>query len=111
MNVSQLTSIASGITAGLQSQINRLQSQVNQVNQRVDTANAGAAMAMALSGGFLPDQKNFAVAFNYGTFQGQNAAALSTFLRMNEYVVFSAGMSYGVEAKQLGGRAGLLFAW
>ncbi len=111
VNVSQLSSIASGLTAGFQSQIDGLQGQVNQVNQRVDTANAGVAMAMALAGGFLPDQKTFAIGFNYGTFQRQNAAAISTHLRLSEHVVLSGGLSYGVEAQQFGGRAGMLFAW
>jgi hypothetical protein len=68
-------------------------------------------MAMALSGGFLPDKKNFALALNYGTFQHQNAAALSSYFRVTDNVIFSSGVSYGVEARQFGGRAGLLFAW
>ena len=78
VNMSQLSAVASGITAGFQSQIDGLQGQVSQVNQRVDTANAGVAMAMAIAGGFLPDRKTFAIGFNYGTFQRQNAAAIST---------------------------------
>ncbi len=109
VNVSQLSSIASGMTAGLQSQIDGLQGQINGVNQRVDKANGG--VAMALTGGYLPDSKKFAVAINYGTFVGQNAAALSTYLRVTDHVVFSGSLSYGVEAKQFGGRAGMLFAW
>lgn len=52
-----------------------------------------------------------AVAVNYGTFQQQNAAALSTYLRITDNVVLSGGVSYGVEARQLGRRAGMLFAW
>ena len=47
-----------------------------------------------------------AVAVNYGTFQSQNAAALSTYLRITDNVVLSGGLSYGVEAKQFGGRGG-----
>jgi hypothetical protein len=31
--------------------------------------------------------------------------------RLAETVVLSGGVSYGVEAKQFGGRAGMLFAW
>jgi autotransporter adhesin len=53
VNVSQLDSVASGI----QSQIGNLQTQVNR-------ANAGVAMAMAMGGGFLPDNKKFALAAN-----------------------------------------------
>ena len=36
---------------------------------------------------------------------------MSSYLRRNENVVLSGGLSYGVEAKQFGGRAGMLFAW
>lgn len=88
-----------------------LQGQITGVNQRVDVANAGVAMAMALTGGYLPDSKKFAVSISYGTFERQNAAAMSGYLRLNENVVLSGGLSYGVEAKQFGGRAGMLFAW
>jgi hypothetical protein len=77
----------------------------------VDKANGGVAMAMALTGGYLPDSKKFAVAINYGTFVGQNAAAMSGYYRLNQNVVLSGGVSYGVEARQVGGRAGMLFAW
>jgi hypothetical protein len=33
------------------------------------------------------------------------------YIRINENVVLSGGLSYGVEAKAFGGRAGMLFAW
>ena len=68
-------------------------------------------MAMALTGGYLPDSKKFAVSINYGTFERQNAAAMSSYLHLNENVMLSGGLSYDVEAKQYGGRAGMLFAW
>jgi trimeric autotransporter adhesin len=66
---------------------------------------------MALTGGYLPDSKKLAVSINYGTFERQNAALLSSYLRLNENVVLSGGLSYGVEAKQFGARAGVQFAW
>ena len=55
--------------------------------------------------------KKFAVSINYGRFERQNAAAMSSCLRRNENVVLSGGLSYGVEAKRFGARAGMLFAW
>jgi len=58
-----------------------------------------------------PESKSFAVAVNYGTFERQNAAALSSYFRLSDHVVLSGGVSYGVEQKQFGGRAGMLFAW
>jgi hypothetical protein len=68
-------------------------------------------MAMALTGGSLPDKKNFALAANYGTFQSQNAVGLSSFLRLSDNVVLSGGMAYGVDQKDFGGRAGMTFSW
>ena len=42
------------------------------------------------------------IAINHGTFQRQNAAAMSSYFRLSENVVLSGGLSYGVEAKQSG---------
>jgi hypothetical protein len=36
---------------------------------------------------------------------------MSSYFRLSDDVVLSGGVSYGVEAKQFGGRAGMLFAW
>jgi hypothetical protein len=36
---------------------------------------------------------------------------MSSYLHLNENVVLSGGLSYGVEAKQFGGCAGMPFAW
>ena len=65
VNVAQLNSVATGMS----SQIGGLQAQVNR-------ANSGVAMAMAMGGGFLPDNKKFAVAANYGAFAGESGLAL-----------------------------------
>jgi hypothetical protein len=68
-------------------------------------------MAMAMTGGFLPDNKKFAVAVNHGNFSGQNALAMSSFLRVTPNAVISGGISYGVNTNQIGTRVGALFAW
>jgi trimeric autotransporter adhesin len=101
----------SAISGNFDSQFSNLQSQITQMNQRVNVANAGVAMAMAMTGGFLPDRKTFAIAVNYGHFERQNAAAVSGYYRLTDAVVVSGGVSYGVDARQFGGRAGMLFAW
>ena len=101
----------SAIAGNFDAQFGNLQSQINQMNQRVNVAHAGVAMAMAMTGGFLPDKKTFALAVNYGHFERQNAAAVSGYYRLTDTVIVSGGVSYGVEARQLGGRAGMLFAW
>jgi autotransporter adhesin len=102
VNVSQLSSIA----AGVESQIGGLQTQVTH-------ANSGIAMAMAMGGGFLPDNKHFAVASNYGTFAGQSAVAMTALARLSDNVVLSGSASYGVrtDVNQFGGRVGVQMAW
>jgi len=101
----------SAVSGNFDSQFASLQSQINHMNQRVNVAHAGVAMAMAMTGGFLPDRKKFAIAVNYGHFERQNATAVSGYYRLSEAIVVSGGVSMGIEARQFGGRAGMLFAW
>jgi autotransporter adhesin len=102
VNVAQLNSVA----AGMSSQIGGLQSQINQ-------ANSGIAMAMAMGGGFLPDNKKFAVSTNYGTFAGQSALGLTGLVRVTNNLVLSgsAGFAPVNDTNQFGGRVGLQYAW
>jgi hypothetical protein len=95
VNVEQLVSVA----AGLQSQINR--------------ADSGVAMSMAMAGGFLPDNKQFALAANYGAFGGESGLALTGLYRVTGNVVISGSAGYGVgpDAGQFGGRIGMQYAW
>jgi autotransporter adhesin len=109
VNVSQLNSIASGV----QSQINGVQTQINGLQTQINRANSGVAMAMAMGGGFLPDNKKYAIAANYGTFAGQNGVALTGLARITDRVVLSGSVGYGIgpDANQFGGRVGAQFAW
>lgn len=102
VNVSQLSSVASGIA----SQIGGLQSQIN-------VANSGVAMAMAMQGGFLPDNKRFAVAANYGTFAGENALGLTGLYRLTGSIVVSGSMGLAPvnNTTDFGGRVGVQYSW
>ncbi len=84
---------------------------VARLDDRVDVANGGVAMAMAMAGGFLPDNKRFAMAVNYGTYGGQSAVAVSGFVRLDQNWVVSASAGYGANVDTFGGRVGLLTAW
>lgn len=108
-NVSQLSSAATG----LQTQISGLQTQINGLQTQITHANSGIAMAMAMGGGFLPDNKRFALATNYGTFAGQSAVAMTAFARLSDNVVLSGSASYGLrsDVSQFGGRVGMQVAW
>jgi autotransporter adhesin len=105
INVAQLNSVASGMSS-MSSQISGLQSQINR-------ANSGVAMAMAMGGGFLPDNKKFAVAVNYGGFAGESGMAVTALARVTNNIVVSGSLGYGIgpDANQFGGRGGLQYAW
>jgi hypothetical protein len=71
-----------------------------EIGNQARPSSTSATIVMARTGGYPP-----------AGFERQNAAGMSSYLRRNEDVVLSGGLSYGVEAKQFGGRAGMLFAW
>lgn len=71
----------------------------------------GTAVAIALGGGFLPDNKRFAISTNWGTFRGENAASVIAHLRVNEFMVFNGGFASGFQHGGMGGRMGATFAW
>ena len=69
---------------------------------------------MALTGGFLPDSKKFALAANAATFNGQGALGISAYGRLNESTVFSGGVAFataGSNKTAIGGRVGVQVAW
>ncbi len=89
---------------GLQSSVTTLQSQMRQAFE-------GTAIAIAMGGGALPDNKKFAVSTNWGTFRGENAVSLTGQMRLSQNVVFNGGVAAGFQQGGVGGRAGVTFAW
>ncbi|HEY2886526.1 MAG TPA: YadA C-terminal domain-containing protein [Rhizomicrobium sp.] len=72
----------------------------------------GVSMAFALSGvGDLSSDEHFAVAMNWGTFQGQNSLAAGLAVRASQNISFNAGISGDLSGGNVGGRAGVRFAW
>ncbi len=67
------------------------------------------ALAMAGTVSVLPDNKAAAISANWGTFEGQNAGAISGVARLQGDVFLNAG--FGFSTNTAGGRAGLTFAW
>jgi hypothetical protein len=51
------------------------------------------------------------VSVNWGTFSGQNGAAVSAQYRLANNVIFDAGVGAGFAQGGVGGRAGLTVAW
>ena len=89
-------------------------SNLNSLNNHVKLLDGGVAAAMALTGGFLPDSKKFALSANAATFNGQGALGISAYGRLNESTVFSGGVAFataGSNKTAIGGRVGVQVAW
>ena len=72
----------------------------------------GVSMAFALSGiGDLASDEHMAVGFNWGTFQGQNSLAAGIAIRASRHISFNAGLAGDLSGGNVGGRAGVRFAW
>jgi hypothetical protein len=109
-NLQNLNNLSASVT-GLQQSVGALQQGFGVLQQQVSKAYEGTAIAIAMGGTALPSDKNFAVSVNWDTFTGQNAAAVSTQLRLSDHVVFNGGVGAGFQQHGVGGRAGLTFAW
>ncbi len=82
------------------------------MQSQIDTNTEGIAMAFALSGAsLLPTDSSFALSLNYGHFDGSNAVAFGAAGRLDEGVYLSGGLGVGTDSGEVGGRAGLTFAW
>jgi len=88
-----------------------LQGDVASLRTDIKKAYEGTAVAIALGGGYLPENKKFAISTNWGTFRGENAASVVAHLRVNDFVVLNGGFASGFNRGGMGGRVGATFAW
>ena len=109
INGSQLYATNQAV-ANLDGRVSTLENKINSIGDN-DEAFEGTAIALAMTGGTLPFDKNFAISANWGTFEGENAFAGSVFARVNDYWIVHGGLGVGLGEGTLGGTAGLTFAW
>jgi hypothetical protein len=109
-SVQGITSLQTNVAA-LQSNVALLQQDVVQLRTNVRQAFEGTAVAIALGGGYLPENKRFAISTNWGTFRGENAASVIAHLRVNDFLVLNGGFASGFQHGGVGGRVGATFAW
>ncbi len=64
-----------------------------------------------MGGGILPDNKSYAVSANWGTQHGTNAFGVTAYIRITNNVVLNGGIGVGLTKGDVGGRAGVTFAW
>jgi hypothetical protein len=105
-----VTNLSNNIT-NLQTNVTALQANVATLQTDVRKGFEGTAVAIALGGGYLPDNKRFAISTNWGTFRGENAASFVAHVRVNDFMVVNGGFASGFQHGGLGGRAGATFAW
>jgi hypothetical protein len=95
----------------IQNQIANLENQMAGLQNDVRKSFEGTAIAIALSGGWLPDNRTFAIATNYGNFRGQGALSVQGFYRVHPNIVVNGGVAAGFAHNGVGSRPGALFAW
>ncbi|MFZ1883842.1 MAG: YadA-like family protein, partial [Rhodoplanes sp.] len=108
--VNSITTLEGSVSA-LQGSVAALQADVASLHTDVAKAFEGTAVAIALGGGYLPDNKRFAISTNWGTFRGENAASVVAHLRVNDFMVVNGGFASGFQHGGMGGRVGATFAW
>jgi hypothetical protein len=85
---------------------------ITALNQKLRKSFTGVAMAFAMTGvpTVLPNEK-FVLSANWGTFQGENGAALSGAVRIYHNMQLQASFAYGFRENMAGGHAGLRFGF
>ncbi|MFC4293435.1 hypothetical protein ACFOWX_13510, partial [Sphingorhabdus arenilitoris] len=99
-----------GYVDGLQAQnvnnFNLLTAGLNNAFKGIERNSQGVALAIAMGGGFLSDDKDFSLWGAWGNFAGYNAASLQTYIRLSDDSYINAGLSYGFEEQLVGTRVG-----
>lgn len=88
-----------------------LAQRVEALEQRFKDAHEGVAVSMAIPLAHIEPQHNFAVAVNWGGFDGSNALGGGGAIRLNENFTFTGGIGVGLEQGVVGGRAGVNLSW
>ena len=91
--------------------INNNTAAISRNAQGIANNKEGIAMAMALDAPYVPADKQFAVSGGIGSFEGNQAVAISMGYRFNANTQMDAGITYGASNKQVGGRVGITYAW
>jgi hypothetical protein len=97
--------------AALETGLGSLQSSFGDIQETVQANTEGVAMAMAISGGILPNDKSFALSGNLGFFEGESALAVSGSARVSDNLQINAGLGVGLGQNTTGGRVGFTLAW
>ena len=95
-----------GIASQTNGQLATLTNGLNNAFKRIDKAGQGVAVAIALGGGFLADDKDFSLWGGWGNYDGYNAFGAQSYLRLSNDIYLNAGVSFGLEENTVGTRVG-----
>ncbi len=109
LSSASIASVAS--VAALDGRVTNLETNVRTLNFDVRKAFEGAAVAIAMGGAALPDNKKFAISANWGNFSGENAFGGMAQMRITNNFVANAAIGAGFARGGVGGRIGGTFAW
>ena len=84
---------------------------LNAAFKKIDQNTEGIAIAIALGGLAVPENKTFALGANLGFFDGKEAISAQTAIRLDQNVTLNGGLGLGLDSSQVGGRVGLMTAW
>jgi hypothetical protein len=100
-----------GRVTGLDNRVTSIENNVQNLNFQVRKAFEGAAVAIAMGGSALPDNKRFAISANWGNFAGENAFGGMAQMRVTDNFVANAAVGAGFARGGIGGRVGGTLAW
>jgi hypothetical protein len=109
LSTSNIASVAA--LSALDGRVTNLETSVRSLNADMRKAFEGSAVAIAMGGAALPDNKRFAISANWGTFSGENAFGGMAQIRLTDHFVANAALGAGFARGGVGGRVGGTLAW
>ncbi len=109
-NLAVDTSIGSNLAA-LNQQSDSFRRAIKENRDAIEDNKEGIAMAMALSAPYVPADRTYALSTSLGAFEGSSAMAVNMGYRISANTQLDAGVTYGFDREQLGGRVGITYAW
>ena len=71
----------------------------------------GVAMSLALDTPAVASGMNYSISGGVATYDGAEAFGMAGSFRVSENLIFSTGLGYGFDTKEVGARAGFQLSW
>ena len=110
-NLATASAASASSVESLDGRVTSLEQSVGQLQQAIKRSYEGTAIAIALGGAALPENKTYALSANIGTFRGESAFGGVFQYRVSDNIVLNGGLGLGFTQGGVGGRGGATFAW